>query len=301
MNNTYSFTHTNTARFGSGAAIMRARHGEFLDANQVRSVAPSIFAEDKHASRSSRYTYIPTGAVLAGLEKEGFRVTEVRQGGSRDDEKRAFTKHMVRLRHASDAGQMVAGDSVRELILVNSHDGTSSYQLMSGLFRIVCSNGLITCENGQMQRVAHKGDIINNVIEGAYTLLEDSKLIGSRVGELQGLQLSAPESEAFAAAALALRFNDKDDNGEIKAAPVSPAQVLRPVREADVGSDMWRTFNRVQEHLINGGAGYVHRAANGRRSRRETRPVNSIDGNVSLNRALWVLASKMAEIKQAAA
>jgi hypothetical protein len=300
MSNIYSFNNARTARFGSGATILRARQGETLDHGQMADACPSIFAMDKHASRSERYAYIPTIDVLKGLEKADFLVTEVRQGGSRDEEKRGFTKHMVRMRHASHNGELVAGDSVRELILVNSHDGTSSYQLMSGLFRVVCSNGLITCENGQMQRVAHKGDVINNVIEGAYTILEDSKLIGEHVGAMQSLQLAAAEAEAFASAALSLRFNDKDAGGEIKAPPVSASQILRPVREADVGSDMWRTFNRVQEHLINGGAGYVHRAANGRRSRRETRPVNSIDGNVSLNRALWVLANKMAEIKQAA-
>jgi hypothetical protein len=36
--------------------------------------------------------------------------------------------------------------------------------------------------------------------------------------------------------------------------------------------------------------------ANGRRKRTTTRAVNGIDGNVKLNRALWTLTEKMAEL-----
>jgi len=39
---------------------------------QMRQTAPSIFASGKHASRSERYSYIPTIEVLRGLRTEGF-------------------------------------------------------------------------------------------------------------------------------------------------------------------------------------------------------------------------------------
>lgn len=293
-----SFNHTHTARFGRGATILRARGNDALTIEQLQAAAPSVFAMAAHASRTERYTYIPTIDVLRGLMKEGFAAYEVRQGGSKDEEKRGFTKHMLRLRHQSQ-GALVAGDSMRELILLNAHDGTSSYQLMSGLFRIVCCNGLITCEAGEMQRVAHKGDIISNIIEGAFKVISDSAVVQQRVETMRALTLSTGEQEAFAAAALELRFNDKDEEGKRKDAPIQPAALNQVMREADRGNDLWKTFNRVQEHVISGGQGYRHRAANGRQSRRETRPVNSIDGNVTLNRALWTLAARMQELKAA--
>lgn len=293
-----SFNSTKVARFGHGAVILRSRNNEALTEDQLRNAAPSVFAETAHGSRSERYTYIPTSEVLKGLQREGFMPYEVRQGGSKDDEKRGFTKHMLRLRHMSD-NAVVAGDSIKELILLNAHDGTSSYQLMSGLFRIVCSNGLITCEGGEMQRIAHKGDIINNVIEGAYKIIENTNESVGRVEEMKALTLNNGEAEAFAAAALELRYTAKDENGEIKKSPVEPGQILRARRSDDTGADLWKTFNRVQENLVQGGAGYVHRDTKGNRSYRRTRPVQSIDGNVTLNRALWVLANKMQELKAA--
>jgi len=296
---TSSFNSTRVAKFGSGSTILRAARDSFLDEGQIANACPSIFASEAHGSRSEKYTYIPTIDVLRGLQREGFQPVEVRQGGSRDEEKRGFTKHLIRMRHTGSVG-LVGGDSVRELVLLNAHDGTSSYQLMSGLFRMICANGLITCEGGEMQRIAHKGDIINNVIEGAYTIIENGKDIGSRVDHMRGVTLNQGEGEAFAKAALALRYVAKDENGELKAPPVEPSQVLRVRREADRSNDLWTTFNRVQEHLVQGGQHYTHRAASGRRSNRETRPVNSIDGNVSLNRALWTLASEMQKLKAAA-
>lgn len=293
-----SFNSTKVARFGQGAVILRSR-GDALTENQLLQAAPSIFATNPHSSRSERYTYIPTIDVLRGLQAQGFSPYEVRQGGSKDDEKRGFTKHMLRLRHASTNGELVAGDSHRELILLNAHDGTSSYQLMSGMFRVVCTNGLITCTGGQMQRIAHKGNVIDNAIEGAFQIIEHSEDTVHAIEDMRSLTLNNDEQEAFASAALELRYNAKDDNGEVKAAPVQPKQILASRRSVDKSPDLWTTFNRVQENLVQGGNGYVHRDSKGNRSYRHTRPVQSIDGNVTLNRALWVLANKMQELKAA--
>lgn len=296
--NMHTFTSNRIARFGSGATILR--QSAPIDMGTLQHAAPSVFAADKHASRSERYTYIPTSEVLTGLQKEGFHPFEVRQGGSRDDEKRGFTKHMLRLRHATDI-EKGTGENVRELILLNSHDGTSSYQLMSGVFRIVCTNGLICADgNASMLRIPHKGDIISNVIEGAYTIINEAKLIDSSIDSMKAIDLNPEEQRIYAKAALELRFNPKEDeNGLTPLPPIEATQVLQPRRNADTGSDLWRTFNRVQENLIRGDIGYIHHNAAGQRSRRSTRPVNSIDGNISLNRALWTLSTEMQKLKAA--
>jgi hypothetical protein len=104
-----------------------------LSEDQMRRTAPSIFAESKHASRSERYSYIPTIDVLRGLQKEGFEPFMVAQGQSRIEGKTEYTKHLIRMRHA---GQVQARAEVNEIILINSHDGASSYQMLCGMFRL---------------------------------------------------------------------------------------------------------------------------------------------------------------------
>jgi len=122
-------------------------HGTYLDSqttamtnDQMFALAPSIFAEDKHESRSDRYLYIPTIKVLDGLRNEGFMPFAVCQSKSRTEGKAEFTKHMIRLRQHDQ----ITATEANEIILINSHDGTSSYQMLAGMFRFVCCNGMIT-------------------------------------------------------------------------------------------------------------------------------------------------------------
>lgn len=110
------------ARFGQNIFVIRSETP--LAEDQMRRAAPSIFAEGKHGSRSDRYTYIPTIDVLRGLRQEGFEPFMVAQSKSRIEGKTEFTKHMIRMRHA---GQVNTRPEANEIILINSHDGASSY------------------------------------------------------------------------------------------------------------------------------------------------------------------------------
>jgi hypothetical protein len=86
----------------------------------------------------------------------------------RDDGRRAYTKHMLRLRHADQ----ITGSEANEIILLNSHDGTSSYQMLAGMFRFVCENGMVCGDNVNEIRVPHKGDVVGQVIDGAFKVLD---------------------------------------------------------------------------------------------------------------------------------
>ncbi|MGK9007662.1 DUF932 domain-containing protein, partial [Citrobacter europaeus] len=83
-----------------------------LSDDQIHRVAPSIFADAPHESRSQRYAYIPTAAVLTELRKEGFQPFMVTQTRVRDEGKREHTKHMIRLRHASQINGAEANEIV---------------------------------------------------------------------------------------------------------------------------------------------------------------------------------------------
>lgn len=255
----------------------------------IRQVAPSIFAKQAHESRSSRYVYIPTHEILTGLRKEGFEPFMVCQSRSRVEGKEDFTKHMMRLRHRS---QVSADGVANEIILLNSHDGTSSYQLLSGVFRFVCQNGMVCGDIAHDIRVKHSGNITDKVIEGAYTVLQDFDMITDQRREMEAIELRPQEQEVFAQAALALRWEPDAETGNATA-PVRPDQVIRTRRSADAGNDVWRTFNRAQEALVRGGL--PGRNATGRSL--TTRAVTGIDSNVKLNRALWQLAEGMAALK----
>ncbi|ENB9007417.1 TPA: DUF945 domain-containing protein, partial [Escherichia coli] len=152
------------SRFGHVNQIRRERP---LTREELMYHVPSIFGEDRHTSRSERYAYIPTITVLENLQREGFQPFFACQTRVRDQSRREYTKHMLRLRRA---GQ-ITGQHVPEIILLNSHDGTSSYQMLPGYFRFVCQNGCVCGQSLGEVRVPHRGNVVDRVIEGAYEVV----------------------------------------------------------------------------------------------------------------------------------
>lgn len=266
-----------------------------LTIDAIRQLAPSAFATEKHESRSARYTYIPTSAVIEAMMREGFEPFMATQSRSRIEGKAEFTKHMLRFRHPNAVGN----GSVPEVVLVNSHDGTSAYKLFAGIFRMVCSNGMIVADKltGSIS-VQHTGNIVDRVIEGSFQIIGESQKVLDTTHQWETLQLTNGEQSAFAEVAHILRFADAE--GTVKT-PITAAMLLEPRRREDVGNDLWKTFNRVQEHVIKGGdTARAPRQSNGQRGRRvTTRTVTGIDADVKLNRSLWHLAERMAELKAA--
>lgn len=262
-------------RFGRINQIRRDRP---LTHEELLQVVPSVFGEDKHISRSGRYTWIPTITVLENLQREGFEPFFACQTRVRNPERREHTKHMLRLRRS---GQ-VTGQQVPEIILLNSHDGSSSYQMLPGLFRAVCANGLVCGHSFGEVKVPHRGDVVEKVIEGAYEVLGVFDRIEEKREAMQSLLLPPPAQHALASAALTYRFGEEHK-------PVAESQILSPRRWQDEQHDLWSVYNRLQENLQKGGLS--GRTAQGKRSR--TRAVSGIDGDFKLNRALWIMAENM--------
>ena len=270
--------------------IPAIRSKEPLSLDRLRNVVPSAFAQEAHESRSSRYTFIPTSAVIDGLMAEGFQPYAAMQQRTRDESKRDYTRHVIRFRHPG-AQPVNVGDSIPEIVLLNSHDGTSAYRLMAGLFRLVCSNGLVIAESTCADvSVRHSGNVVGEVIEGAFKVLDDTKTAIDASQRMAALTLSRPEQEVFAEAAAQLRWDNPEET------PIRAEQLLSNRRYGDDGNDLWKTFNRVQENVIRGGL----RGRTTTNRRMTTREVTGVSENIRLNRALWTLAEKMEALKAAA-
>jgi hypothetical protein len=299
-------------RFGKGFTGMQnhERMDHPLTNDELVTLAPSIFAKTAHESRSARFTPVPTIDVVDGLRAAGFQPFAAKQAKCREEGRADFTKHLVRFRRPDqNNGHWVNDDAIAEVVLVNANDGTSSYQLYAGIFRTLCLNGLFVADSAiQSVRVGHTGKIIDKVVEGSYAVLEQTTKALEVRDQWAGIELAPREQMAFARAAHALRFEEREEGAQPNA--IQPEHMLKVRRDADQPGNLWTVFNRVQENALKGGLTAFTKAGHYaneqgetvyKPSRRvETRAVKGIDQDVKLNKALWTLAQEMAALKVAA-
>ena len=279
-------TYRLATRFGRNSHQISGR--EALDNEALYRHVPSIFAREAHDSRSERYVYVPTIEIVEGLRREGWFPFFAVQAVPRDGERMGHAKHMLRLRRNDGIGKQEAA----EVIIVNSHDGTSAYQMFAGVLRFVCTNSMIAGERFEEVRVPHKGGIQDQIIEGVYTVAEDFPRLIDATESMKETRLSQAEQQVLAEASLVARYGEDES-------PVRPDQIIQPRRREDVGQSLWQTFNVIQENLIRGGLSGRRQSPDGRIRRSQTRAINGIDQNVGLNRALWTLAEGMQRLKTA--
>lgn len=251
---------------------------------QLQRVAPSIFATEPYHELTDKYKFIPTIDVVDALAAQGFTPAKVMENRVRREDKRGFAKHMIRFRNSDVLPQI--GDLIPEIVLTNSHDGSSAFQISAGLYRLVCSNGL-TAGNDQMtMRQRHSGKI-DDVIEGVFSIVDEFPQVAATAREWQGIPLTAGQQIDFARSAMALRWG-ADEHANY---PVNPSHLLAYRRSVDTGDDLWTAFSVVQENIIKGGVRAI--GSDGRR--RRSKAVNSVNEDQRLNKALWTLAAELAK------
>ena len=255
-----------------------------LEDDTLRRQAPSIFAVGPMAGVSNRYTFVPTARIVTGLRELDWVPVTVEEQRIRQEARRGFQKHLLRFRRAE---QMQTLDEWNvELVLVNSHDAGCAYQLHAGIFRRICSNGLVLSEGSFTAiRFRHAGLEPDEVVQASLRLIEFMPRVGELVSRFKTRLLDAAESQRFAEQALLLRYPSLPE------APIDADTLLKARRPEDEGRDVWNTTNRLQENLIGGGVSDYHRDKRGKL--RSVRAIRGIDSKVSLNKGLWGLAERI--------
>jgi hypothetical protein len=300
-------TIINNVRFGftcntpEGGIIKYEREDKImvktLAMEEIRRKAPSVFADHASSKTSSKYVFIPTTKIMEDLRGEGWEPVQARESRVRDEENAGFQKHVVRFRHPDlqGLGNAVAkvGDVVPEIVLTNSHDRLSSFQMHAGLFRLVCSNGMTVADSTFARvRITHTGYAEQDVRNASETFFKGFPHIMASVEDMRAITLAPEEQALMATTAASLRWEPGTD----RRMPFDPVNLLWVRRTADDDATLWHTFNRIQENLTKGGIRY--RAANNQR--RRTREIRGIGEDIRVNKALWAMAEGMVMLKRGA-
>jgi len=247
-----------------------------LTREQLTELVPSAFANQQSPKVSNKYTFISTSTVLDDMSKLGWEPFSASQRKSRKSQDAMFTKHMIRLRNG-DVGKI--GDSIPEVVLTNSHDGRNAFTLHAGLFRMVCSNGLViadtTFEQVKIKHQWYNFDEIRKIMDN---MLEVVPKVITQVNKLNSISLNEEQQIDFASKALLTRYPQGNEVLNIE-------DLLSPVRQSDRGNDLWKIFNVIQEKLIKGGLVFNNK----KEKMQKLRPIINIDRRIDVNKKLWEL------------
>ena len=235
---------------------------------------------------SSKYSFIPTTKPLEVLADYGWFPVAVTEARTRMESKDGFQKHVVRLANSNFNTLAEIGGTIPQVLLTNDHSGAGAFELLVGLFEKICANGLCV-PRGELggSRILHRGYTTEAVEGGIRGIMDNMNQVITRVDEFKNITLQRDQQLALAEAAIELRWD-----GEAFA--VKPEDVLTVRHRGQEAPTLWNTYNRVQETIIRGGARQVN--TEGRRSR--SRAVTSVKEDLRLNKALWTLTEKMAEL-----
>jgi len=257
-----------------------------LSETQLRNQAPALFTEEPHFDVSDKYHFIPTIDVVNEIKANNWYPVSVSEASVRDEDKEGYQQHLVKFRHFDDL--LHPQDNAVELLLFNSHDRSKSFSISAGIYRFVCSNGLVIADSVfESYKIRHLGDRENDVATAVASITSIKPKLMAKIQKLESIELSQLEKESFARSAIPLRFD--------KHLQVNHTDLLIPHREEDENSTLYTTLNVIQENLLRGNISGFNKNTGRRFTSKE---ITSISTDVKLNQNLWDIAERIYSIKE---
>ncbi len=260
-----------------------------LTNTDIVTLAPAAGSQKPIRKASERYSFVSTLSVVDSLREVGWFPINAEQSRAFVEKRFGYQQHMIRFIREGASNR----DERIDMLLWNSHDLGSAFQLITSVFRKVCSNGLMVSHEYTNFIHKHIGFTMEQLIESALSIAESVATVSDEIESLRTIALEPEERTIFAESALRLMYLD------IKESPINAEDLLVPRRSYDDKKDLWTTLNVIQENILKGGLDGQRLDRQGKIRRVKTRPVKSINRDVKLNKALWYLMEEMKKLKAA--
>lgn len=267
----------------------------FLSNDDIKRMCPmALHTAPTNPNVSGRYVQANTMTVIEDLAKLGWYPVQAKQCRPKKNSSGIHSFHIVafqnpdvRIMKTLENGEKVV-DAYPRIILTNSHDGFNSFKFMVGLFRVVCSNGLVVCSqefaNISIRHINYDFEELRKIVA---TTIEQVPNIVSKMNTMRTITLNDEQKTAIATEVIKIR-QDVAPEEQINVDTETIEDILTPIREEDNSNDLWTIFNICQEKLIKGG---FQRKSRNNKMRRQ-RPITSIKKDIDYNQRLWETAEQ---------
>ena len=254
-----------------------------LSREDLVRLAPQTFNHVVSSNLTSKYVHIPTDTIVDDMEALGWFPYDVKTVKARK-KNAATAKHLIQFFNPdivinNEEGEV---DMYPSLLLINSHDGSTAVRFEMGVFRMVCSNGLvIKSKDFGGFKMKHMGYTFEDLRTYINNMVKELPTVVANLNKFSQVEMTPEQQREFAIKAVEARFGEEKQlhDEEIK-------NLLSAERKEDQGDSVWVVLNRVQEKLTSGGFSYL--GVKGKV--RKARAIKNFTQDVEMNSKLWELA-----------
>ena len=252
----------------------------------LEKICPAAFSDSAAPHTSERYSHVRTADIVQKMLDSGFVIQNASQQKTqkRTAGNEQFQKHRITMRMPGDFGQSLDLGSVFPTVdLINSGNWSSKFLMALGLYRLICTNGMVAPVGDQAHTVNVRHNNINDdVMQAMDTAIASAPSLVDFADRAANADMSDNAITEYVTAAARLRWNFEKDESPSEAHLTGLGHARRI---EDNKTDLWHTFNRVQENGTRGGFLIPDSSGKMRRSRE----VTNIAADTAWNQNLWSL------------
>ena len=266
----------------------------YLTKDQLRELCPVAFKDaPTNPKVTDKYLFVNTETIVDDLDKLGWKPVSAAMRKSRGKDT-IFSKHMVTFQNPDIKITSKDGDNAfPRIIMTNSHDGLQAFKFSVGIFRLVCSNGLVVADEKFSDfKIRHKGYTFAELRDVVMQAVKDLPNKVEVLNKMRTKILTKDEKQKLALDAMLIRAGITPDSDKAKKFEYDEEtieDILETKRNEDKGDDLWKVFNVIQEKITQG---EFHAALKGAKVRK-VRKIKSFEKDLQVNKELFKLATAL--------
>lgn len=266
---------------------------------QIKAVCPlAFYQEPTNPGVSNKYMMANTETIIDDMARLGWYPVEAKQCRAKKGSSGIRSFHMVAFQN-EDVKIMQDGETEAypRIILTNSHDGFRSFKFMCGIYRLICSNGLVVATEEfasvTIRHINYTFEELRKVVAQSIDAIPEQVKV---MNKMKQTELTTEQKYDLALQILKARRGETE-NDKFTATKGTLDDILTPNRKEDYGDDLWTVFNVLQEKAIKGGYSY---ASDETKKARKQRSIKSAVKDIALNQTMFSIATSFLPATMAA-
>lgn len=237
---------------------------------------PTVAQSEPFHKMSKKYGFVPTTRPIKILMDAGWNPTAVSEARSRNQ--KGYQKHLIRFSNEN----LVSKEGRPEIVMINSHQGSTSFVLMMGYYRFVCANGLIVGSTFESYKIRHLGYMDEKVDTVISNIMSNTDRLFGQIETFREMKVDISFQQNY--------IKTVSEKNKINLKSTDEFLSQRRIEDGTIQDrTVWQTMNLTQEKLING----IYDLVDVNNKKRKARKINGIDRIIKINKDCWDVAENL--------